>query len=345
MQPGVYRNIPNEDYHHGPGDSKSGLDLLRKSPIALHAAKTGAIDRKPTPAQALGTALHALVLEPDSFATEYALPFDPPVGALATVDDIKAALTDAEIEFKKSAKKGDLETIIRVELPDAVLLTDAREAYEQANAGRQILAPADWVRLHSMRDAVMAHPAARKLLAAPGEAELSAYWNEPVVSPKYGEITGEILLRCRPDFWRRDGIIVDLKSCSPGGAAPEEFARSLNGWRYYVQHAMYLRGAAAALNAAQVAGRGFEGFSTPRAFVFIAVENDACVVDGVAKGVAVYQLQPDSVALGLQEFREDVFTLAQCQASGQWPGYSTRIEAIELPPYAFTQAAARQVTA
>lgn len=350
VRPGVYRGVSNDAYHHGPGDSKSGLDLVHKAPINLHAVRTGAIERKPTPAQALGTAFHALVLEPDVFAAEYALPFVTPPGALCTVDDIKAALSEAGAVFKASAKKADLETVVRMELPDAVLLTDARAAYDAENADRQIIDQSDWDRLHRMRDAVMAHPAARKLLSAPGEAELSAYWHEPAVDPLTGEqltnedgTPAELLLRCRPDFWRYDGIIVDLKSASPDAAGPDEFARHILNWRYHVQHAMYLRGAAEALRAASrdtAMAATVARFAAPKAFVFVAVENDACVVDGIAKGVGVYQLQPDSVALGAAEMREDIATLHACTKANRWPGYSDLVQPIELPPYAFTKAAA-----
>lgn len=345
MQPGVYRRIENSAYHSGPGDSKSGLDLVHQSPAHLRAAQISTEPRKSTASQALGSAFHCLVLEPDVFAATYCLPFIPPEGALKTVDDIKTALTEAGVAFKQSAAKGVLEAIVREHLPDAVLLSDARAAYDEANDGREELTAETWQQIHRMRDAVMAHPFARKLVSAPGEAELSCYWMEPVIDPLTGSPVldedgnpVEILLRCRPDFWRYDGILVDLKSTSPEGASPEEFKRSIDNWRYHVQDALYKRGASEAL---AHAGEGFEMFKPPRAFVFIAVENDACVVEGVAKGVAVYQLQPNSVALGEAEMREDVFTLYQCRKAGRFPGYAESVQPIELPPYAFTKAAER----
>jgi exodeoxyribonuclease VIII len=346
MNPGVYRDIPNETYHSGPGDSKSGLDLVRKSPALLRAVKTGQRERKSTKSQLTGTAIHAMVLEPQLVASTYALPFVAPEGALVTVEHLKAALTEAGVAFKQATKKEGLEALVREHLPDAVLWSDARAEYDEANRGKVIIEAPEWDRLENMLAAVRAHPAAMKLLSAPGESELSCYWEEPVTDPVTGEhlhnddgSPAYLLMRCRPDFWRHDGIVVDLKSTSPGGAAPEEFARSLDNWRYYVQHPMYLRGAAAALAATR--DGSFAQFASPRHFVFVVVETDACVVDGVAMGVAVYNLQPDSVALGEAEMREDIATLHACQQSGRWPGYSERIEAIELPAYAFTRAAAR----
>lgn len=347
MQPGVYRGIENSAYHSGPGDSKSGLDLVHQSPAHLRAAQTSTTPRKTTISQALGSAFHALVLEPEVFAATYCLPFIPPEGALRTVEDLKSALAEAGVAFKASASKPALEALVREHLPVAVLLTDARAAYDATNDGREEMTAEAWTQIHNMRDAVMAHPAARKLICAPGEAELSCYWMEPVIDPATGRqvlnedgTPAEVLLRCRPDFWRYDGILVDLKSTQPGDANAESFASSLYNWRYYVQDVLYKRGARRALDAA---GEGFEQFRTPKAFVFVAVENDACVVEGVAKGVAVYQMQEASGALGAHEIREDVFALHACRQSGRWPGYAETVQPIELPPYAFTKAAARGV--
>ncbi len=350
MQPGIYRNLSNEAYHGGPGDSKSGLDLIHKSPALLRAVKSGQRSRSSTKSQMTGTSIHAMVLEPELVARTYATPFVAPEGTLATIEHLKAALSDAGVTFKQAAKKSDLEALAREHIPSVPLFTDERAAYEAANEGKVIIEAPEWARLENMLAAIRAHPAAMKLLSAPGEAELSAYWYEPVIDPATGEhlknadgTPAYILMRCRPDFWRYDGIMVDLKSTSPGGGSPEEFARSLDNWRYYVQHPMYLRGAHEALKieAAKLEDNEFVDFAPPRAFVFVVVETDACVVDGVAMGVAVYNLQPDSVALGEAEMREDIATLHECQQSGRWPGYSERIEAIELPAYAFTRAAAR----
>ncbi|WP_323162828.1 PD-(D/E)XK nuclease-like domain-containing protein [Stenotrophomonas maltophilia] len=344
MQPGIYRNLPNDAYHGGPGDSKSSLDLLRKSPALLRAVKLGQRGRESTKSQLLGTSIHAMVLEPDLVARTYALPFIAPDGALATMDHMKAALAAAGIEFKSSTNKGGLEALVREHLPDAHLLTDLRAAYDCANTGKVIIESAEWARLESMLAAVRAHPAAMKLLSGAGEAELSCYWRCPVIDPETGEEMREgdgspadLLLRCRPDYWRHDGIIVDLKSTAPGGASPAEFSRSVFKWRYYVQHSLYLCGAGAALAAS---GDDFSDFAPPHSFVFVVVETDACVVDGEAMGVATYVLDPDSVQLGQLHTAEDVASLWRCYRSGKWPGYSARIESVSLPGYAFPRIAA-----
>lgn len=340
MKPGVYRGLSNDEYHSGPGVSKSLLDLLRQSPAHLRATLTSAEPRKPTAAQAFGTAFHMLLLEPGKFAASYCEPFEAPDGALVTVEDIKQALTQSGIPFKAAARKSDLAAIVREYLPAAVLYDDAKEEYVRRNAGRTELTADQWKRLNSMREAVFAHQAARKLLAAPGESELSAYWEEPVAEVETGK-PRKVLCRVRPDFWRYDGILVDVKSAREEGADGETFARAIDIYRYHVQNAMYVDGAAKALAAAKKLTTSFEKFAKPRAFVFIAVEKDACVVDGVSKGVAVYQLGEQSVSLGRELLRDDLWRYAVCELAGEWPGYAETIQAIELPAYAFAKHVAR----
>lgn len=75
MKPGIYSQIPNDEYHAGPGISKSGLDLIARSPLHYWQRYLNP-DREPvepTPAMALGTAIHTAILEPDTFADVYAI--------------------------------------------------------------------------------------------------------------------------------------------------------------------------------------------------------------------------------------------------------------------------------
>lgn len=73
MTKNVVLDMSNEDYHSSPGVSKSGLDLIAKSPLHYWARY---LDPKrephdPTAAMITGTAIHTAVLEPDRFALEY----------------------------------------------------------------------------------------------------------------------------------------------------------------------------------------------------------------------------------------------------------------------------------
>lgn len=61
--------LSNADYHASPGISKSGLDLVARSPAHFMYGEP----RKQTRAMVIGSALHAAILEPAEFDREYLL--------------------------------------------------------------------------------------------------------------------------------------------------------------------------------------------------------------------------------------------------------------------------------
>lgn len=68
--PGIYSGLSNAAYHAGPGISKSGLDLLARSPLHYwdrYINPHGGRGQE-TEAMSFGTAVHAAILEPDEFA-------------------------------------------------------------------------------------------------------------------------------------------------------------------------------------------------------------------------------------------------------------------------------------
>lgn len=273
VKPGVYDGISNAEYHGGPGISKSGLDLLARSPMHLKWAMGTANGNPPTAAQKIGTAAHALILEPEVFTQEYAVA--------------------PQVDRRTKAGK------------------EAWASFQAENEGRELLTQDEWDQLHAMRDAVMAHPVASKLLTgAPGKAEQSVYWQD--------QVTGE-LCRCRPDFWRQDGILVDLKSTDDAGL--ESFSKSLANWRYHVQHPFYLDGCCHAIEQAGL------DLVKPNHFLFLVVEKRA------PYGVAVYQLDQESIDLGREQYRRDLDLYHQCRQTDEWPGYGNRIQQIGVPQW------------
>jgi len=62
-------NMPNDVYHAYAGISKSGLDLIARSP-AHYAYR---LPNEPTRAMVIGSATHAAILEPEVFAKQYML--------------------------------------------------------------------------------------------------------------------------------------------------------------------------------------------------------------------------------------------------------------------------------
>lgn len=280
---GLFPDIPNADYHGGRGISKSGLDLIARSPLHYKFARDSANDNGPTAAQRIGSAAHAMILEPQTFADLYAVAPD--------VDRRTKAGKETWAEFVAE------------------------------NDGKDLLTETEMDQLERMRDAVMAHPAAAGLLTSvPGMAEVSAYWRDPD--------TG-LVCRCRPDFWRADGILVDLKTTDD--ASPEAFGKSIWNWRYHVQHPFYLDGCRLAIEQGDpVTFRSGDVDLTlppPTHFLFIVVEKKA------PHAVAVYKLDADSVALGERQYRQDLATYAECTASGIWPAFGDSIQQISVPDW------------
>lgn len=66
---GFFPDIPEAEYHASPGISKSGLDLIARSPAHY---KYGA-PKETTRAMEIGSAIHCALLEPERFATDYVL--------------------------------------------------------------------------------------------------------------------------------------------------------------------------------------------------------------------------------------------------------------------------------
>ena len=88
-------DMPNDDYHAYEGISKSGLDLLNRSPAHFMYSAVKA----PSRAMVIGTAIHTAILEPAKFASDYVL--------LKDVKDRRAS------EYKQA---------IKVHSPDNVLV-------------------------------------------------------------------------------------------------------------------------------------------------------------------------------------------------------------------------------
>ncbi|MBF9235551.1 PD-(D/E)XK nuclease-like domain-containing protein [Microvirga alba] len=275
MKPGVYDHLSNAEYHGGPGVNKGLLDIVRRSPLHAKAALDAANDNEPTAAQAIGTAFHSLLLEPEAFAQQYVV----------------------APKFDRRTKDGKA----------------AAEAFQAEHEGKLFIDQEQQDQLLAMAHSVRQHPAANALLTgSPGKAELSVYWTDP--------ITGE-LCRCRPDFWRQDGIIVDVKTTED--ASQEEFSRSLVKWRYHVQAPWYLDGTIIA----HQSGHAPKGWSEPKAFAFLVVEKKP------PHAVAVYVMDQESMALGRVEYRADLDRLAECRRTNVWPGYGDTIQQIGVPQW------------
>lgn len=173
-------------------------------------------------------------------------------------------------------------------------------AFEAEAEGRIVLTPEDAAQVRAMADAVRSHPASRFLLDLAGRREASYTWTD--------QGTG-IACKCRPDWHSMDRrIVVDVKTTRDASRA--EFSRSIAGFDYHLQAAWNLR----ALEA--------------ETFLTIAVESARPFA------VAVYPASGAMIAAGERRIRAALELLAECERTGQWPGYGDLVgEPIELPAW------------
>ncbi len=129
--------MTNAEYHTHPAISKSDLDLINRSPMHFKYAKSN--PKEQTEAMLFGSVAHKLILEPESFDTEYAI--------MPICDRRTKAGKEKYQEFIESLKG---KTPIPAEL---------------------------FERVSVVADAVKANPVVRKLLNG-GQAEQSYFWNE-----------------------------------------------------------------------------------------------------------------------------------------------------------------------
>ncbi len=150
IEPGFY-HILDDQYHSGPGVSKSDLELILRSPRHYKAKE----ERKETPALILGSAVHVAVFQPEDFDMRYAV---KPEGMSFTTKEGKAwkALIEAEVETRIiiSAEEGKtcegIKNAVRSHPTAADLLSDGDPevtGYWQDPVSPPILCKlrADWI--------------------------------------------------------------------------------------------------------------------------------------------------------------------------------------------------------
>lgn len=267
MTTGIYPNLSIRDYHASDGISKSGLDLISRSPRHYwHDKQHG--ERKETPALVFGSLVHTLTLDESRYKAEYAV---EPFG----------------VNKRTNAGKAEYDAWLTEEAAGRTVVTvdQVREAKDIAYAVRQ-------------------HPMAGRLLTS-GQAETSLYWADSVT---------DVLCKCRPDWLREDGIIVDLKTCADASA--EAFMRASWSYRYHVQAAFYSDGVRAATGMAV------------QKFIIIAVEKEPPYC------LACYIMDAEQMAHGLRAYRRDLDTYAECLKADSWPAYPEGLQYLTTPPWA-----------
>jgi hypothetical protein len=197
----------------------------------------------------------------------------------------------------------------RLPLEYAIWTGDTRkgpkwDAFLEAAEGRTDLTEAAYHKALAIRDAVRANPLAAAYLER-GEAEKTITWTD--------EATG---LRCksRLDFLSHSlPTVVDLKTTND--ISERAFKALCERMGYFRQLAMYGAGAVAC-----------DLLVRPSA-VIIAVENKA------PYEVAVYRIEPDSLAGAAEEVAELLTVLKRCRETGVWPSRYTTEQTLTRPDW------------
>lgn len=177
------------------------------------------------------------------------------------------------------------------------------DALENAN-GRVIIKQSEFDQLKFMAQSIKDQPAAGKLINSSGKVEASFFYHDQ---------THDVMAKARPDFWREDGIVIDLKTTVD--ASEDEFSKSIANYGYDVQAFMQMEAVE------RVTG------NRPQAFVFIAVEKEppyAC---------AFYQADEDLLRCGEYRYHMLMEKYASCYKSGKWPGYGSLVRPIGPPEW------------
>jgi hypothetical protein len=167
----------------------------------------------------------------------------------------------------------------------------------------------EYRQVHEMAAAIQAHPIASALFTpAAGEPERSLFWRDDET---------DVWCRARLD-WQphaRGGrlIVPDYKTC--GSANPQRLQKAVYEYAYFVQAFWYLDGIKAL------------GLGEDPAFVFCAQEKEPPYL------VTVFEVDATSLELGRRQSVEARRIYAECSRTGVWPGYSTDVELISLPPW------------
>lgn len=193
--------------------------------------------------------------------------------------------------------------------PGATRRGKAWDEFEAANHGKTILKGDEYRRCIGVRDAVLRHPLVKQYLAK-GVGEEVLTWTDKETGLK---------CKCRLDFRSTSvGSILDLKGTTSTEA--RWFSAIAGRKGYHLQGAHYQAGAKAN-------GHGDLPFHV------IAVEVDP------PHDVAVYEVSEDDLYFGAQECQTLLRRVAECRASGQWPGRYVGEQLLRLPAWALPEEA------
>jgi exodeoxyribonuclease VIII len=203
-EPGIYEDVPFEEYLSWDAESNSGMRPAVKSMAHYRAALDDPID--PTPPMRFGNFTHVGRLEPLEIPRRYVV----------------------MPRFEEQIRKPDGS---EYDKPKATKAYREKVAeFEAANGDKEIV-PEDWyAQLLGIVDALTANPRANVYLNAPGPVEVSLVWDDPSLG---------VRCKARLDKWaQNDERIIDVKTT----ANASDFQRTIAKLGYHRQGAFYSDG-------------------------------------------------------------------------------------------------------
>lgn len=192
--------------------------------------------------------------------------------------------------------------------------TDAYKACIEEAAERKMLASKDFESIEAMAIALSSNRKAMAILEGSGHIEQSAIWHDK---------DSGLNLRCRPDLRRDDGLIVDIKTAQ--SAEPRKFMRQAFDMHYDVSVSMTCDGIEAATG------------NRPENYVFLVIEKTAPFI--IEAYDSFRPFDPDDMSrmtyadAGRYRFRKALDKFIECRKTGEWHGYSEKINPMEVPRY------------
>ncbi|CAB4185021.1 Putative exodeoxyribonuclease 8, PDDEXK-like domain containing protein [uncultured Caudovirales phage] len=173
----------------------------------------------------------------------------------------------------------------------------AYEAFAATSLGKTILSPDE-------TDVCL--KVAASMRATQAELGVTFIKTELMFSVDYNGV----LLKCAIDALGDDGFIYDLKSAE--SSSVKDFKSSVFAYRYHLQAVMYRMAYEAAFN------------TRLKGFRFIVTEK----TDPFAS--ACYELGPEFMSLALMDFEIALAAYKSCMALGEWPGYGSAPQVIDI---------------
>lgn len=293
---GVFRNIPNEVYHHPecPGVSKSNLDIIDDTYADyLHALESAKEEIKELDFKDkffIGNAFHMITLEPHLFNDQFCL---EPV----------APKCDRRTKEGKAIYKEWQKNVL--------------DPFELENQGKVRMPLGLWEELHVMRDACMSHPYLKELIEN-SEKEVTIFVKD--------EKTG-LTLKCRLDMVNFDSnVICDLKSTLD--ASFLGFRRSVVKFKYDKQAAFYSDITRAAT------GQNFD-FLFGACRKWTETEKNKPLDLRKPLFAQVFHAIPPVIEVGRALYRRNLDKISAVHKGEESPTYSQEIVPLDLPAYAF----------